>query len=130
MNCQNTATPGRTIVMNQGARVTTPSGNQKIVFLTQRPQTPANQGHVSQPASQAQQQNTVVKFVSNANTGNTQKMVTTQQKLVVVCMPGSNSTTTVSSSGVGQNMSQVNQMGKQSFIPQPKRDSIEDLTDQ
>ena len=70
---QNTAGPQRTIMMNQTGRVTNQINNQKILFVTQRPPTPG-----CQPSPQPQQ-NTVVKFVSNTNTLNQQKMVTTQK---------------------------------------------------
>lgn len=73
--------------MNQTNRMAAPSGNQKIVFVTQRPQTPASI-HPSQPTVQ-NPQNTVVKIMTNANSSNPQqqKVVNPQQKLVVVCMP-------------------------------------------
>lgn len=119
---QNPATPGRTIVMNQSGRVTTPTGNQKIVFLTQRSQTPGNSSQ-NQIGNQ-NQQNTVVKFVSNANTQNSQKIVTTQQKLVVVCMPGSSSTTTVTSQGIinsGMNQSSIGMIPKSNFMQQHQK---------
>ncbi|KAJ3653243.1 hypothetical protein Zmor_012505 [Zophobas morio] len=70
---QNTAGPQRTIMMNQTGRVTNQINNQKILFVTQRPPTPG-----CQPSPQPQQ-NTVVKFVSNTNTLNQQKMVTAQK---------------------------------------------------
>lgn len=77
--------------MNQAGRVTTPTGNQKIVFVTQRSQ-PQGNIHQSQPSVQPQQ-NTVVKIMSNANTQNQQqKVVGTPQKLVVVCMPSTGTT--------------------------------------
>lgn len=101
---QNNPNTGRTIMMNQQGRVTTPTGNQKIVFLTQRSQT---SGNTIQTQQNPQAQSTVVKFVSNSTTQNTQKLVTTQQKLVVVGMPNSNSTTTVSQG----NSQSVTQMG-------------------
>lgn len=63
--------------MNQANRVT--NQNQKIVFVTQRSQTPV--GSVQQVPSSQNQSNTVVKFVSNAATLNQQKIVTSQQKL-------------------------------------------------
>lgn len=127
--------------MNQSGRVTASQGNQKIVFLTQRPQTPNTQQPI-QSQGQNPQQNTVVKFVSNANTSNQQKIVTTQQKLVVVCMPNTNSTTTVSTPGIlnspsgtptqtilnpGANQGgqpQIAMVQKQNFIQhvQPKKD--------
>jgi hypothetical protein len=66
----------RTIMMNQTGRVTNQINNQKILFVTQRPPTPS--GNI-QPSTQSQ--NTVVKFVSNTNTLNQQKIVTAQQKL-------------------------------------------------
>lgn len=116
--------------MNQTGRVTTPTGNQKIVFLTQRPQTPSN-AQQQNSQSNSNQPNTVVKFVSNAPTPNTQKLVTTQQKLVVVCMPSSspNSMTTVNTQSTGTLLSpsvnQVNQqsisvVSKQNFVQQQK----------
>lgn len=116
--------------MNQTGRVTTPTGNQKIVFLTQRPQTPSNIQQQNQQ-NNTNQQNTVVKFVSNATTVNTQKLVTTQQKLVVVCMPSSspNNITTVNTQSTGTmlspGISQTNQqsislVSKQSFLQQQK----------
>lgn len=103
--------------MNQTGRVTTPTGNQKIVFLTQRPQTPSNIQQQNQQ-NNPNQQNTVVKFVSNANTASTQKLVTTQQKLVVVCMPSSSPTnvSTVNTQSSGGLLSPgVNQPNHQSI---------------
>lgn len=106
-------TPGRTIVMNQSGRVSAPSGNQKIVFLAQRSQTPSN------PAAHSQQNqpspNTVVKFVSNSTAPNTQKVVTAQQKLVVVCMSNSSTTTTPSQS----NVTSLSQLGVTNQANQP-----------
>ncbi|KAI4466035.1 transcription initiation factor tfiid subunit 6 [Holotrichia oblita] len=132
---QSVSTPGRTIVMNQTGRVTTPTGNQKIVFLTQRPQTPSNIQQQNQQ-NNSNQQNTVVKFVSNTTTVNSQKLVTTQQKLVVVCMPSSspNNITTVNTQSTGTmlspGISQANQqsislVSKQSFIHQQQKMKVE-----
>ncbi|CAH1368277.1 unnamed protein product [Tenebrio molitor] len=73
---QQNAGAQRTIMMNQTGRVTNQINNQKILFVTQRPPTPS--GNI-QPSTQSQ--NTVVKFVSNTNTLNQQKIVTAQQKL-------------------------------------------------
>ena len=119
-------------MMNQTNRVTTPTGNQKIVFLTQRPQTPS--GMVQQQSQQAvqNQQNTVVKFVSNANTQNPQKMVTTQQKLVVVCMPNSTPTpgapintqssgNMYNSDGIPANPSSISVVQKTAFVQQQQQ---------
>lgn len=108
--------------MNQATgRMTAAAGNQKIVFLTQRSQ---NAG-VNQTQQNAQgQQNTVVKFVSNAPTSNQQKMVTTQQKLVVVCMPNSNTTTSVSTQGLQTQMTQQQQIQLQKQLQQ----QVDDLS--
>lgn len=78
---QQTPPPSRTIVMNPTPRAQNPQGNQKIVFLTQRPQTPVG------PSQQNQQtitstQNTVVKLVQNPN--QTAQKIGNQQKLVMV----------------------------------------------
>ncbi|KAJ8929520.1 hypothetical protein NQ314_017778 [Rhamnusium bicolor] len=73
---QNTNT-GRTIVMNP--RVPTQQGNQKFVFVTQRPQTPVGTSHQNQ-AITSTPQNTVVKFVSNNTNQQPQQKLTTQQK--------------------------------------------------
>lgn len=73
--------------MNQPNRVQQTQGNQKIVYIA-RPQTPGNTIQQSQQ-NPTSQQSTVVKFVSNASTAHTQKVVSTQQKLVVVGMPSS-----------------------------------------
>lgn len=85
-------------MVNQPSRVQQAQGNQKIVYIT-RPQTPGNTIQQTQQ-NPTSQQNTVVKFVSNANTQHTQKVVSTQQKLVVVGMPSSSpsQTPTVSQS--------------------------------
>ncbi|KAK4880837.1 hypothetical protein RN001_008983 [Aquatica leii] len=88
---QSSVTPGRTIVMNQPNRGTPTGSNQKFVFVTQRPQTPGN----VQPSVQTQS-NTVVKIMANTNSPNSQpKVVNAPQKLVVVCMPSSGTTSTV-----------------------------------
>ncbi|GJQ81770.1 hypothetical protein Trydic_g9 [Trypoxylus dichotomus] len=110
------STPGRTIVMNQSGRVTTPTGNQKIVFLAQRPQTPSNVQQQNQP-NNSNQQNTVVKFVSNTNNANSQKLATTQQKLVVVCMPSSspNNITTVNTQSTSNTLPGISQGNPQSL---------------
>lgn len=84
--------------MNQPSRVQQAQTNQKIVYIT-RPQTPGNTIQQSQQ-NPTNQQNTVVKFVSNANTQHTQKVVSAQQKLVVVGMPSSSPSQT---STLGQN---------------------------
>ncbi|KAJ8920590.1 hypothetical protein NQ315_004729 [Exocentrus adspersus] len=80
---QQNSNTGRTIVMNP-PRVSTQQGNQKFVFVTQRPQTPI--GASQSQTNTSTQQNTVVKFVSNA-AGQTQQKLTGQQKLVVVSNP-------------------------------------------
>lgn len=86
--------------------------NQKVVVVTQRPQSAGNAMHQSQQNFQTQQ-NTVLKFVSNSTTQHTQKLVTSQQqKLVVVGMP------TSSASNV-QGSSQGNFI-IQSTIPNPQ----------
>lgn len=81
--------------MNPPTRVPTQQGNQKFVFVTQRPQTP---GGTSQPNASTQQ-NTVVKFVSN-NTGQTQQKLAGQQKLVVVSNPMTQTNFSTQSSGL------------------------------
>ncbi|KAF5275651.1 hypothetical protein FQA39_LY06763 [Lamprigera yunnana] len=85
---QSTVTPGRTIVMNQPNRNPQNAGNQKFLFVTQRPQTPGN----IQPSAQAQP-NTVVKIMTNTNSSNPQpKVMNAPQKLVVVCMSNTGTT--------------------------------------
>lgn len=86
---QSTPTANRTIVMNQANRVQSLQNNQKVVVVTQRPQSGGNPMHQNQQNFQ-NQQNTVLKFVSNSTTQHTQKIVTSQQqKLVMVSMPTS-----------------------------------------
>lgn len=104
---QNAPTPGRTIVMNQPNRIQQAQSNQKIVFVTQRPQTPGTVMHQTQQNSTSQQ-NTVVKFVSNPNTQHTQKIVQTQQKLVVVGMPTSSPGNLQGANNPGNFMTQSN----------------------
>ncbi|XP_022919113.2 transcription initiation factor TFIID subunit 6 isoform X1 [Onthophagus taurus] len=114
---QQNSNQGRTIVMNQGNRVTTSSGNQKIVFLAQqRPQTPGGMLQQQNQQNVQNQQNTIVKFVSNANTQNSQKVVNTQQKLVVVCMPSStpNTAAPISTQSTGNLLSPDPIMSNQS----------------
>lgn len=73
--------------MNPTPRAQNPQGNQKFVFVTQRPQTPVG---TSQQNQQSSSQNTVVKFVQNAN--QTSQKIGTQQKLVVVSSQGNQNT--------------------------------------
>ncbi|KAJ8967338.1 hypothetical protein NQ317_007983 [Molorchus minor] len=94
---QQSPTAGRTIVMNPSPRVQNQQGNQKFVFVTQRPQTPVGASHPNQPSTPTSQ-NTVVKFVSNANQ-TTQKLAT-QQKLVVVSSQMNQNSFTAQSSGI------------------------------
>lgn len=124
--------------MNQSGRVTTPTGNQKIVFLAQRSQTTPNQTTHNQ--QNAQSPNTVVKFVSNATTPNTQKVVSAQQKLVVVCMSNTNTTPTSTQGNIttlSQQMAMSSQMNQppvsvvsKNFMQQQKQMSpnVDDLS--
>lgn len=82
--------------MNQGNRVNTPTGNQKIVFVTQRAQ---QQGQTQQTIQQ--QPNTVVKIMSNAGNvvGSQPKMMPVQQKMVMM----SNTSTAHAGSVTSQN---------------------------
>lgn len=112
-----TAGAGRTIVMNSTPnRLAQSAQNQKIVFVTQRPQTPNAVHQISAPQVPAQQ-NTVVKFVTAANSGaSAQKMTPPGSKLVVVCMANSSTTSTAPA------MSQVQAGGNQppiSVVPKP-----------
>lgn len=78
---------------NPTNRVGTTGQNQKIVFVTQRPQTPNTVHQIVSPATS--QTNTVVKFGSAANTVHTaQKTMNTTQKILVVSMPTSSHTNT------------------------------------
>ncbi|KAF5307737.1 hypothetical protein FQR65_LT06608 [Abscondita terminalis] len=111
---QSTVTPGRAIVMNQPNRGTPTGSNQKFVFVTQRSQTPGN----VQPSVQTQP-NTVVKIMANTNSPNPQpKVVNAPQKLVVVCMPSSGTTSTVAISNQSpQPQSVISQSSIQSGNP-------------
>ncbi|KAL3283442.1 hypothetical protein HHI36_006587 [Cryptolaemus montrouzieri] len=95
---------GRTIVMNPGVgRVSTQVSNQKIVVLTQRPPVSSNQiNQIQNQQIPSSQQNTVVKLVSSSNTPVQQKLVNSQQKMVLV--GNVNSSQGLNSSGQ-QNMS-------------------------
>lgn len=95
--------------MNQATRVQSMQGNQKVVVVTQRPQSATNPMHQTQQTFQPQQ-NTVLKFVSNSNTQQTQKIVTAQQKLVVVGMPTSSANSTQNSASQGNFMIQSSNM--------------------
>lgn len=68
------------------ARVANPNNNQKIVFVTQRPQ---GQNQVQNQQSQSSQNTQVIKLVSGANTQVQQKIVNSQQKMVLVGMQNS-----------------------------------------
>lgn len=127
--------------MNQANRVQTAQNNQKILFVS-RPQTPGGGLHQVQQ-NPTSQQNTVVKFVSNANTINAPKMVNAQQKLVVVGMQTStpsptsmsNPGTYVTQSGIqsggmmnqgGGNQPPISVVPKASFIQQKvKSDNVQ-----
>lgn len=65
-----------------GNRVQTPGQNQKIVFVTQRPQTPNTTHQII--SSSSSQTNTVVKFVSTPGSVQSQKVVNTSSKILVV----------------------------------------------
>lgn len=79
--------------MNQGSRVNTPTGNQKIVFVTQRAQ---QQGQAQQTIQQ--QPNTVVKIMSNAGNAVSQpKMMPVQQKMVMMSNVSTTNTGSVTS---------------------------------
>lgn len=118
--------------MNQPNRVQQTQGNQKIVYIT-RPQTPGNTIQQNQQSA-TNQQNTVVKFVSNASTTHTPKVVSTQQKLVVVGMPsGSSPNSTTPSSSQNTNMqivqgTQPSMAQKTTYVQQqPQQKMNEDL---
>ena len=124
--------------MNQTGRINAPSANQKLIFVTHRPQTPSTVQQQAQQVNQQNQQSTVVKLVSNANTQNVQKVVTSQQKLVVVCMANSNTVNTqqqqIISNMRGVDLGQSNQspisvVQKSTLVPQ-KQQKIEPLLQQ
>lgn len=78
---------------NPANRVGQSGQNQKIVFVTQRPQTPNTALPIV--SSVPSQTNTVVKFVSTPNAGHTsQKGMNTSSKILVVSMPNSSQTNT------------------------------------
>ncbi|XP_060535764.1 transcription initiation factor TFIID subunit 6 [Cylas formicarius] len=73
------ANPNRAMVISQQQRVAIQQSNQpKVIFMPQRSQTTSSSMQPN-PAT-----NTVVKFVSNPNIMSQQKIVTSQQKLVVM----------------------------------------------
>lgn len=87
--------------MNQASRVSTPAGNQKIVFVTQRPP----QQNQSMQQNIPQQQNTVVKIMSNTgNVVSQPKILPVQQKMVMV-----------SNTNTGSIVAQNAQVGKNFF---------------
>ncbi|XP_019867093.2 transcription initiation factor TFIID subunit 6-like [Aethina tumida] len=74
--------PNRAVMVGQ-SRVGQQTGNQKFVFVTQQKQTLSSTANQT-PQPSTPQQNTVVKFVSTPNVQQHQKVIPTQQKLVVV----------------------------------------------
>lgn len=90
-------TPTRTIMMtNPGNRVQAPGQNPKIVFVTQRPQTPITTHQII--SSSSSQTNTVVKFVSAPGVQHpSQKVVNAASKILVMNMPGASHTNTAPS---------------------------------
>lgn len=112
---QQAPTSNRTIVMtNPTNRVPQSAQNQKIVFLTQRPQTP-NVAHQVAPQTPVQQ-TTVMKFVTSAPTAQTQKVVTTTSKLVVAC--SANTAPTVSQVQASGNQPPISVVQKSVFVQQ------------
>lgn len=75
--------------MNPTPRAQNAQGNQKFVFVTQRPQTPVGTSQSNQP-TMASSQNTVVKFVQTPN--QTTPKIATGSKIVMVSNQGNQNT--------------------------------------
>lgn len=106
--------------MNPTPRAQNTQGNQKFVFVTQRPQTPVGTSQQNQQTISSSQ-NTVVKFVQNSNQATSK--IGPQQKLVVVSNqgnqnPGQTSTLLISKPQQQQQQQQQLQQQLQQQIQQ------------
>lgn len=121
---QQTPPAGRTIVMNPTPRAQNPQGNQKFVFVTQRPQTPVGTSQQNQQAISSSQ-NTVVKFVQNSNQSS--QKIGAQQKLVVVSNQGNSERqpSTLLISKPQQQQQQIQQQIQQQFQQQQLQQQIQ-----
>ncbi|XP_044752034.1 transcription initiation factor TFIID subunit 6 [Coccinella septempunctata] len=94
---------GNRVMSPAVGRVSNPGNNQKIVFVTQRSQ---GQSQVQNQQSPASQNTQVIKLVSGSNTQVQQKIVNSQQKMVLVGMQNSGNVNVSQGGMLGQGSQQ------------------------